>query len=309
MNRTLEQRFFREFQVGGAAIMALKMAQYVHCGIGSEIPARKDYPAGVLAEIKERTEALDVWPWDGIENVCPLFEEITDNLDSCTSGNAKISYVFRILKQFQLWTRLYSLSPEKLNAIGRSVEKDSLEDFFSDWRDAFATFAKKLAVVLAILDINILDIQKKCGVSIIDNLDIDALWMYFGSRELAERSLSKFTSKNDSTRPKQENAVPGEKGRKTLPFSDVLLGTPDTKQKTLERLHLLIDGKKGKAVALVIHACKSKGLMTEPTFTQVKNEFGETVGNRSGYNHYIRNKNLYKPEEIEDVAKNFDDIR
>lgn len=90
MNRDLEYKFFREFQYDGAAILTLKMAHYKYCGIGSDVPARIDYPDGVLGEIRERTETFNTWPWSGIVNYCPLFDEIIDNLDSCTSDTTDI---------------------------------------------------------------------------------------------------------------------------------------------------------------------------------------------------------------------------
>lgn len=204
MNRELEYKFFREFQHDGAAMLALKMANYKYCGIGNDVPARADYPDGVLDEIKKRTEVLDVWPWHGVENRCPLFDEITDNLDSCIYDASRWNYVISILKQFQTWIFEYSIRPKKLDSISNSVTLYSLEYYFHDWRNAFKTFAEKLAVVLAMRGINIIEIQQQCGISIIDNLNVDDLWMFFGTRILAEECLSKL---NDSKRPNVETTI------------------------------------------------------------------------------------------------------
>lgn len=192
MNRDLEYKFFREFQCDGAAILALKMAHWKYCGIGSDVPARADFPDGVLAEIKKRTEAFNVWPWSGTINYCPLFDEIIDNLDSCISDNVRINYIISILRQFQTWTFLYSLGTDKLNSISNSITLYSVEDYFHTWRNAFKSFAEKLAAVLAMRGINILEVQNKCGISIIESLNIDELWMDFGTRKMAEECLSKF---------------------------------------------------------------------------------------------------------------------
>lgn len=192
MKRDLEYKFFREFQYDGVAILTLKMAHYKYCGIGSDVPARIDYPDGVLAEIRERTETFNTWPWSGIVNYCPLFDEIIDNLDSCASDNVRINYVIAILQQFQTWTFLYSLGTDKLNSISNSVTLHSLEDYFHTWKNAFKSFADKFSAVLAMRGINILEVQKQCGISIIENLIIDDLWMDFGSRKMAEECLSKF---------------------------------------------------------------------------------------------------------------------
>lgn len=192
MNRELEYKFFREFQYEGAAILVLKMAHWKYCGIGSEVPTRPDFPEGVLAEIRKRTEAFDTWPWSGIANYCPLFDEIIDNLDSCVSDNVRVNYVISILRQFQTWTFLYSLGTDKLNSISNSVNMYSVEDYFHTWRNAFKSFAEKLTAILAMRGINILEVQNKCGISIIESISIDDLWMDFGTRKMAEECLSKF---------------------------------------------------------------------------------------------------------------------
>ena len=67
MARDLEYKFFREFQSDGAAIMSLNMMHFEYCGIGNELPARPDYPDGVLVEIRERTELFDIWPWGAFD--------------------------------------------------------------------------------------------------------------------------------------------------------------------------------------------------------------------------------------------------
>lgn len=76
-----------------------------------------------------------------------------------------------------------------------------------------------------------------------------------------------------------------KRGRKVIPFADCLLA-PD-KLQHLKKLHSLIDGRKGKDVALVIKASMQLGwLLSKPTFTQLQNEFGD-IGNVSGYNHQM----------------------
>lgn len=75
-----------------------------------------------------------------------------------------------------------------------------------------------------------------------------------------------------------------KRGRKVIPFADCLL---DPKEQHLKKLHSLIDGRKGKNVALVIKASIQLGwLLCKPTFTQLQNEFGN-IGNASGYNHQM----------------------
>lgn len=65
MNKELEYKFFREFHDDGVAILALKMAHWKYCGISSDVPARKDFPDGVLAETKKLVDDSSlyaVWP-------------------------------------------------------------------------------------------------------------------------------------------------------------------------------------------------------------------------------------------------------
>lgn len=199
MNYEIENKFFIEFQYDGAAILALKMVNYKYCGVGSEVPARNDYPDGVLAEIKMRTENCEVWPWSDHRNKCSLLEEITDNIRSCASKEEMIIYAEDILLKFQSWTLLYSLFPHKLEAIGNTVVRNTPEAYFRKWYVAFVSFAQKFAVVLAKREINILDIQKQCGVRIIDRLDIDELWMSFGTRKSAEVYLSRLNGAQDNS--------------------------------------------------------------------------------------------------------------
>lgn len=74
----------------------------------------------------------------------------------------------------------------------------------------------------------------------------------------------------------------------------------EDKEKVLDQMHRLIDGKIGKDVAIIIGALIDQGVILKPTFKQVENEFGN-IGNRSGYNKYI---NIYKNYITEDERKN-----
>lgn len=63
----------------------------------------------------------------------------------------------------------------------------------------------------------------------------------------------------------------------------------------LQKIHTKMDGKKGKDAALIILACIKKGWMLKPTYTQVKNEFGD-IGSKSGYNKYLNEQRFTKEE-------------
>ncbi len=71
-------------------------------------------------------------------------------------------------------------------------------------------------------------------------------------------------------------------------FRSCLLIQDDKKDELLKKLHLLIDTKKGKPVALVIRLCVELGLMNKPTFGVLQAEFGD-IGHHSNYDKYYRN--------------------
>lgn len=87
-------------------------------------------------------------------------------------------------------------------------------------------------------------------------------------------------------------------------FMDCFLVQDYRKEDLLKKLHLLIDGKKGKAVALVIHLCVDLGLMYKPTFSVLLEEF-PGIGNKSGYNAYFRGYPArYTEQEINGIKAN-----
>lgn len=87
-------------------------------------------------------------------------------------------------------------------------------------------------------------------------------------------------------------------------FRSCLLIQDDKQDELLNKLHLLIDGKKGKAVALVIHLCVELGLMSKPSFRVLKVEF-PGIGNKSGYNTPYREfETRYPKEEIDGMKAN-----
>lgn len=69
---------------------------------------------------------------------------------------------------------------------------------------------------------------------------------------------------------------------------------PERRTVVLKRLHSLVDGKRGKEVAMVMRAAMAAGLITRPSYGDVAAEFGE-IGNRAGYNRYM-NYQFYDDE-------------
>lgn len=78
----------------------------------------------------------------------------------------------------------------------------------------------------------------------------------------------------------------------------ILLDDDAQKQKFLNKLHTLIDGKRGKYVAFVIRSCVEHGLMSKPKFPILKQTFGE-IGNISGYRKYYYLNPLKEDEKRE----------
>lgn len=88
------------------------------------------------------------------------------------------------------------------------------------------------------------------------------------------------TTQNNAPEPQQK----ANRGRKSDPFANCMVEHSE-KEKRLEKLHTLIDGKKGKEAGLYILAAIKIGWIRKPTFTQVKNEF-QLTGSKQGFNDY-----------------------
>lgn len=80
----------------------------------------------------------------------------------------------------------------------------------------------------------------------------------------------------------KENKQP-KRGRPVKPLADIMLN--DSTGEKLKKLHTLINGKKGKSLALIIIACVKQGYMTKPTYQQLAGEFGD-IGSRQAYTNY-----------------------
>lgn len=81
----------------------------------------------------------------------------------------------------------------------------------------------------------------------------------------------------------------------------MLLDDEEQKQRLLATLHKLVDGKKGKHVALVFLICEKCGLMNKPTHNILTSIFGD-IGTKSGYNNYYsKGLSYYKQEQIKGV--------
>ena len=105
----------------------------------------------------------------------------------------------------------------------------------------------------------------------------------------------------ESKQPKQ--AKP-KRGRPVKTLADIMLN--DDAGEKLKKLHTLVDGKKGKDLALIILACVKQGYMTKPTYQQLANEFGD-VGSRQAYTNYS-NEIKFTKSEIGGAIKAVKDV-
>lgn len=93
-----------------------------------------------------------------------------------------------------------------------------------------------------------------------------------------------------------------EKKEQQKQFSDKIIA--QNKDNILSILHELIDKRKGREVALIITAAIKKGVILKPTYTEIKNEFGD-IGNKSGFNSYMNNKFRFPVDELTPIMDRF----
>lgn len=98
---------------------------------------------------------------------------------------------------------------------------------------------------------------------------------------------------------KQSKQAKPKRGRPVKPLADIMLN--DNTGEKLKKLHTLIDGKKGKSLALIIIACVKLGYMTKPTYQQLAGEFGD-IGSRQAYTNYS-DEIKFTTSEIEGAKK------
>ena len=98
----------------------------------------------------------------------------------------------------------------------------------------------------------------------------------------------------------QEKQKARKRGRPKETLKDKMIDDADGRKQ--KKLHELMKGKKGKDAALVITASMEKGWMTKPTYTQVREEFGD-IGAQQGFTRYL-DKKFFTSEEWEGMIRN-----
>lgn len=216
MDKTIENKLFDEFQHGAASMyLEYFKEKEEKTDTPTEYLIYKDADK-VLSEIKERTEAFDdiAWPM-GRGDSFPLAEEIIVNLDSCATDKQRENYIIDILEVFRNWAAIFSPVAE-IKEWKRAIElskkddefgmlehyKESLdyseglhdhyleimnkpkegtiEYYFNLWHRCYHLFCDMLAAELAKYGINLLEIQNKRGIWLVEKLDTLSVQAYFG---------------------------------------------------------------------------------------------------------------------------------
>lgn len=362
MDKTIENKLFAEFQ-NGAAAMCLKYIKRVIVRKKEKLDEwESKYYSAFPAEVAERTDSFDdiAWP-ENITGQYRIAQEISDNLDNSKDDSQRERYVIEMLSVFEEWGNIFSPvarlkeldkmlkygctinSEEEIKQeiervsnlhdyyldIMRDAEKGTMEYYLDVWHGAYHKFSKMLAAICAEHHINLLELQDKRGIWIIEKLDVldlQCYFGYFGSLTYANNLLKELprtastenlilTERNgaidseaawkikDTPAALSPQPKPKKVGRKVESFRDYLLVDEDKKDALLIELHKLIEGQRGKSVALVIYACVDMGWLRKPTFSQVKDEFGD-IGSDTGYNNYVNSPQRFSDAEINGIKAN-----
>lgn len=110
------------------------------------------------------------------------------------------------------------------------------------------------------------------------------------------RAAEEFRSQVEEPQGKKSNGKPGRPIKDN--FSDVIVH--QDKEKTLEKLHKVANGKNGKDFALVMQAAMELGWINKPSFNQVGKEFGN-IGGSSVFYGYIGTPSKFLQEDLNRV--------
>lgn len=189
------------------------------------------------------------------------------------------------------------------NHIGSILDEDIMVKATTMLHSKIMQFAVMLDCVLLENHHDLIKMQEEYGLKILNDHNKIHITEYTGMKGYAEKLLSAIGEvEKRKTTIEPQNGRP--KGSTLKLFIQNILGDSQKKDRTLKALHNLIDGKKGKGVALVIHAACTANLIIKPTFTQVKNEFGD-IGNASGYNRYMRETYVFTDRELDAIRSQF----
>ncbi len=239
---------------------------------------------------------------DFATNIMELKEEITANLEACKGLEAE-RYMFSIIEPFKGFGEIIhkdcirnmgDYSKEKYEAfcdwvwdiwqddeVAAQVEEQaaaaqeqaantfhSVISTFNNLLDVAFMYSNMLDGALLSFGIDLLQVQKQYGITLITKRDLTQLSFYCGTTERALLLINSI--------PQKPMIVQREIGIRTK----ILVEDKDT---YIKDLHTKIDGKIGVAVVEILQKEIDKGFMLRPTYKEVADEFGN-IGNRQGYN-------------------------
>lgn len=254
-------------------------------------------------------------------SILELKEEITSNLEVCKGLEAE-RYIFSLIEPFKGFGEIihkdHITYTGRLNYEKRNLLYDWICDILQDYElsadvavklqeraaaqenqkkcvfsyivgtldkliDIVSQYSNMLDSVLLSLGIDLLQVQKENGITLITKRDLTQLSFYCGTTERALLLINSIPQK-----PMIEQRGIGIRAK-------ILVENKDT---YIKDLHTKIDGKIGVAVVEILQKEIDKGFMLRPTYKEVADEFGY-IGNRQGYNRaFSRFESSHKIEKF-----------
>lgn len=216
MDKTIENKLFAEFQ-NGAAAMCLKYIKRVIVRKNEKLDEwESKYYSAFPAEVAKRTDSFDdiAWPIN-IVGEYRIAQEISDNLDNLSNDSVIERYIISILEVFEDWANIFTpiatlrmlndmmenahddkeiYTPDEIQQeiervsklhddyleIMHGAENGSMEWYFKKWYKAYYKFCIMFSAICVEHNINLLEIQAKRGIWIIEKLDVSEIQNYFG---------------------------------------------------------------------------------------------------------------------------------
>ena len=201
------------------------------------------------------------------------------------------------------------LPKERQEAIRRDIENRILpqaRNVFENTPEMFSEYIKsEIGKAVQSMNKMINESQREGAIM----LNISEVYVFNKERiralkALKEELLGRNAMDLQQDRPKQQQkSQPARsKGRPKETLKDKMINDADGSK--LQKIHKVMDGKKGKDAVLIILACIKIGWMLKPTSKQVAEEFGD-IGTQQGFSRYL-NKNRFTKDEIEGAINSLD---
>ena len=251
-------------------------------------------------------------------NTCNSYEErIRDILNENLSERRKCNRL-NALKD-EILQNLYN--SDFLSTLRTGVNSYDIKDFRKDYPDMDKT-EDEIRNELALEELvngNVVPNKEKVGQYIFENRkmlsfdDISAFYIYLNVFPIINSEVEHLNGERES-KPTQEinsDICSGMRQEVAEEIKDRTEHTPKRRvqstftqfindstqiKNVLRRLHELIDGKKPKQCAMTIFAAQQKGLITQPSYKALYEEFPE-IGDRKNFSYYVLRKINY----IEDI--------